>query len=181
MKKILGSLLLSMVFMSNASAAIVSGIIEGQVMYADSGNPFGVSVGDTVTLDYSFDDTGFTGVGFETVFYNDPANDLLFTIGSQSFTDEEDTAGGVGPLMLFEDGFLTEIKYDTQFGTNGGIFYSFGSFFEGGDFGTSMGGDWNLGSVILPITAVPVPAAAWLFASGLLGIIGVARRSPTKT
>lgn len=27
-----------------------------------------------------------------------------------------------------------------------------------------------------PVTAIPVPAAVWLFASGLLGLIGVARR-----
>ena len=46
--------------------------------------------------------------------------------------------------------------------------------------------DWNgetatlLMSDIDPVvTAVPVPAAAWLFASGLLGIVGVARRGST--
>jgi len=27
------------------------------------------------------------------------------------------------------------------------------------------------------MSAVPVPAAAWLFASGLLGLIGMARRN----
>lgn len=38
-----------------------------------------------------------------------------------------------------------------------------------GDFGGSYAGTLNL-------TTVPVPAAAWLFGSGILGIVGVARR-----
>lgn len=31
----------------------------------------------------------------------------------------------------------------------------------------------------MPVTAIPVPAAAWLFGSGLIGLIGVARRKKT--
>lgn len=41
-------------------------------------------------------------------------------------------------------------------------------------------GSWTLGTdgmlTYAPVNAVPVPAAAWLFASGLLGLVGVARR-----
>jgi hypothetical protein len=29
------------------------------------------------------------------------------------------------------------------------------------------------------VSAVPVPAAVWLFASGLLGLVGIARRRKT--
>jgi hypothetical protein len=39
--------------------------------------------------------------------------------------------------------------------------------------------DYNLtlgGTVATTPSAVPVPAAAWLFGSGLLGLVGVARR-----
>jgi len=39
--------------------------------------------------------------------------------------------------------------------------------------------DWNLsadGSLTYGVSAVPVPAAVWLFGSGLLGLVGVARR-----
>lgn len=35
---------------------------------------------------------------------------------------------------------------------------------------------WGLDNVHVEVSAVPVPAAAWLFGSGLLGLIGVARR-----
>lgn len=46
-------------------------------------------------------------------------------------------------------------------------------------------GGWSLGGVTVPVdyvagqvavTSVPVPAAAWLFGSGLIGLVGVARR-----
>ena len=39
--------------------------------------------------------------------------------------------------------------------------------------------DWHeavLGSALVRISAVPVPAAVWLFGSGLLGLVGLARR-----
>lgn len=32
------------------------------------------------------------------------------------------------------------------------------------------------GGVMIPVSAIPVPAAVWLFGSGLLGLVGVARR-----
>ena len=37
----------------------------------------------------------------------------------------------------------------------------------------------NAEITINPVSAVPVPAAVWLFGSGLLGLVGVARRSTT--
>ena len=35
---------------------------------------------------------------------------------------------------------------------------------------------WDNVSIMADVNAVPVPAAAWLFGSGLLGLVGVARR-----
>jgi hypothetical protein len=35
---------------------------------------------------------------------------------------------------------------------------------------------WGLDNVRVEVSAVPVPASVWLFGSGLLGLIGVARR-----
>jgi len=61
--------------------------------------------------------------------------------------------------------------------------------FSGAGLLVDMGGEYedtaatwilsanNVGSSYsLTITAVPVPAAAWLFGSGLLGLVGIARR-----
>ena len=32
---------------------------------------------------------------------------------------------------------------------------------------------------VAPVNAVPVPATVWLFGSGLIGLVGVARRKKT--
>jgi len=42
--------------------------------------------------------------------------------------------------------------------------------------GTPGGGYYGMDNLNITPAAVPVPAAAWLFGSGLLGLIGVARR-----
>ncbi|HYA39620.1 MAG TPA: VPLPA-CTERM sorting domain-containing protein [Candidatus Methylomirabilis sp.] len=39
---------------------------------------------------------------------------------------------------------------------------------------------WGLDNVKVDVSAVPVPPAVWLFGSGLLGLIGVARRKTTS-
>ena len=75
----------------------------------------------------------------------------------------------------------------------GGLIVALGSeyFSEAGRWGNCITGcvlnDLQLGIGILPLnevntyatfapSAIPVPAAVWLFGSGLLGLIGVARR-----
>jgi len=44
------------------------------------------------------------------------------------------------------------------------------------NFNSVQGGVGNAGTYLVRTSVVPVPAAAWLFGSGLLGLIGVARR-----
>lgn len=39
-----------------------------------------------------------------------------------------------------------------------------------------IGSTANLAAKLGPITVVPVPAAVWLFGSGLIGLVGIARR-----
>ena len=47
--------------------------------------------------------------------------------------------------------------------------------YVGGGDHAQIGGLYDV-SISANVSAVPVPAAAWLFASGLLGLIGVARK-----
>lgn len=175
MKSITYSLLFMFCSM-NVQAALVSGNLTGNLTFADAGNVFGLTATDTIELDVVYDDAGLTGAGGETVFFNLPGNTMDFTVGSLMFSEDMDTAGGIGPTLSFFDGALTEIKYDTQFGTSG-IFFSFISFFEGSDdAGNAIGGDWDLGSYAVSPAVVPVPAAFWLFASGLIALVGFSRR-----
>jgi len=44
------------------------------------------------------------------------------------------------------------------------------------DGGTALIQKKGVGSIVVSTTVVPVPAAVWLFASGLIGLFGVARR-----
>jgi len=66
--------------------------------------------------------------------------------------------------------------YDSQFWTD--ETFGFGTpfnGFEGGSF-TSFDYDLSLNGTV-STTVVPVPAAAWLFASGLFGLVAASRRS----
>jgi hypothetical protein len=46
--------------------------------------------------------------------------------------------------------------------------------------GYDINWEWdNSDRPLVGVSAIPVPAAAWLFGSGLLGLIGVARRKKT--
>jgi hypothetical protein len=40
---------------------------------------------------------------------------------------------------------------------------------------------YNANFDMTTLTVVPIPAAAWLFGSGLLGLVGVARRRRNKS
>jgi hypothetical protein len=52
-----------------------------------------------------------------------------------------------------------------------------GTLLSGYGIGSQSGFDWN--SAYSP-SPVPVPAAVWLFSSGLLSLVGVARRKVRK-
>ena len=42
--------------------------------------------------------------------------------------------------------------------------------------GPFAGFNANFNANLAPVSTVPVPAAVWLFGSGLLGLVGIARR-----
>jgi hypothetical protein len=68
--------------------------------------------------------------------------------------------------------------FGTEFDTNNAwfIFHNFGN--NGNDRKNSKRHAWAVRSGDVP-AVVPVPAAVWLFGSGLLGLIGIARRRKT--
>jgi len=166
---------LMLVFANSASAAVVNSV-KGIVDGANTGNDFGITTGYEFFATFIYDDSGLTNTGPETITFdtNGLGNTFSFTIGSVSFSQGDDTFGGA--ILNFDDGAFDGFEFDTDPGSPV-EFSSFGTGsvynFTGGDSAT-INGHWD-GSTFG--AAVPVPAAVWLFVSGLLGLAGVARRN----
>ena len=67
------------------------------------------------------------------------------------------------------------------------LVYGIGGLFAlGGSSDTTSGFLWSgsnrlpAGRLVLDTTVVPIPAAAWLFGSALLGLVGISRRKKLK-
>ena len=80
----------------------------------------------------------------------------------------------VGPFSNLQSYYWSA----TEYATNPSHAWGFNMIngVQGDDLKTSSLYAWAVYSGDVGVSAVPVPAAAWLFGSGLLGLIGVARR-----
>ena len=124
-----------------------------------------VNPGDEITI--SFDMRGVTQIG-----------GIVFA----EFFSELDGGGvsaaeilGGGPLFGSED--WVTYNFTTFAGANvdGGVTLQLGAVC-GGDTGCLSDVYFDNVSVTVDVSAVPVPAAAWLFGSGLIGLAGIARK-----
>ena len=145
-------------------------------------------------LDFSFDPSAgvFNGAGADLALFfiwDQSGNAIDVTIGGQTQQlTLESVFDGQGDLQVANNILWNGTFYNNQqlsvaevdlssFGIAGGAFL--GSDFRVDmqrlsevDVAISLVGALNTTAV----TAVPVPAAVWLFGSGLLGLVGVARR-----
>ena len=165
---------------SGAQAALVPFTLEGNVESADAGNIFSVSVGTIITATGSIDDSLLDGGIYGSI------TDLLITVGDLTFDDSMEAFGG-SSISLNPDGSLSDLTYEANEGVLGAsaFFDSFFTTFTGSAFNgpkskgspteLSIAGHWDANSFVVP-TAAPVPAAVWLFGSGLLGLLGIARK-----
>ena len=152
------SLAIVMLFsMSFANAALVAYDIEGTVMIGDEffPNAFGLTAGETILATGTFDDS-ILGAGTNTASFTGTidVNGTFYTSADASVS-----------TLTFTDGSLVDFNFvalDSSFNSN---------FLEFDDF-SDMAGQWGA----VTISPVPVPAAVWLFGSGLLGLAGIARR-----
>lgn len=184
MNKSLAALALSLCI-TTAQATVVSFTLTGDITYADSGNGFGLTTTDFVTVSGTFEDDNnvlLGGVG--TVYFDGsvPGNTFTINAGNYKYYNTDDDLYGFGTPNLVFNGdpipfldfwhsgstvFFTSYNPDPPSGP--------AAFFDGDD-GTAaigtMSGKWTQ----FEMTAVPVPAAVWLLGSGLLGLVGVTRR-----
>ena len=156
---------------TSTQAALVNFEITGTIDWAAGGNSFGVSLNDTITASGVFDDAVLSA-GTGEVDFTVSGNDMTIDVNGTIFTDSMDVFGGA--LMYLDNGALDDLQYGTEESIPDNDFNSFYTDFSGGPYGAAtFTGIW---STTVTTSAVPVPAAVWLFGSGLLGLIGFARR-----
>jgi hypothetical protein len=103
-----------------------------------------------------------------------------FDLGSESGTFAGDFSVGGGLLTGTFTGLDVTGNFDGTYDfESASLTYTSGSLATGLAGGSIVGASFDGGRVIAKIgevAVVPVPAAVWLFGSGLLGLVGVARR-----
>ena len=156
---------------AQAAAVTYNYTISGTVIIGDEtygSNVWDLTAGDVITATGTFTaDLGTIGNETGTVsFAGGSGNTMLIDLlGGQSLTDADDTSGG-GASLTFSVGSLTDFDFLSS---------DFSSYFLSFDDATSSSvyGEWDT----VQLTAVPVPAAVWLFGSGL-AMLGWVRRRP---
>ncbi|MDA3868505.1 MAG: VPLPA-CTERM sorting domain-containing protein [Gammaproteobacteria bacterium] len=181
MKKIKSILCLLILISGSANAALINLTVNGTVDGAL--NWGGLSAGNTITADLTLDTASYTGNGYET-FYFTGDNTLAITAGSFSFDQSMDSA--LNASIAFNDGVMVDFNFGALFGINGapeefdsaGLYVLADRSVTIGNGNNKVTTDYLLAAhwEAATLTAVPVPAAVWLFGSGLLGLAGVARR-----
>jgi hypothetical protein len=163
---------------AEAGTAGLTGVWTGTYTFAmtsPGGAPVGGSSGEAWTWDF---DAGTVDIVNTSLFYGS-----VWTAHDVTFSDNADGTYGTGvagPANMFFDWSVNtnlpvaELWDVTAAGTSAtvsvvsGVLLGSSAAFPG--FHPAFSGSLN------QVPSVPVPAAAWLFGSGLLGLVGVARR-----
>ena len=178
---------LSLVFCANVSASIVINIIEsgGNVEASYSGF---LDLSATTGVPIPAGSTGFNGheawsgaisftSGLSDIYGVDFASWTPF--GTGNFGAWDASSGDAlhlqsNPLIGVPNGYISGANISGNATKNGSSFASLG--FTPGSYVSTLTNGSNVDTVTVNIGAVPVPAAVWLFGSGLLGLVGMAKR-----
>lgn len=172
---------LTLLATSQLQAALVDFSVDGEITSAEIGNTFGLSIGDLITASGQFDDS-VIGAGITEVDFTTAVNNMQISVGNALYTDATESFGGA--LIFFNNGVFDGIDYDSVDGTfdswgslgeldtYGNVLDDFNGLYDGSHY--KIGGSWLAST--FEVTPVPVPAAVWLFGSGIVFLAGFARR-----
>lgn len=126
-----------------------------------------------------YSDASLTGIDDELIIFEAP-DAFLINIGTLSLnaSDDVDFGSGFAPGARYFDGEFQEFEFFYE-ETIGSTTYGVGLFeeFEIGEDNIDMPVVIHTGLINVDfVSAVPIPSAVWLFGSGLIGLIGLARR-----
>lgn len=164
-----------LILSSAPSHAMTVWVVEsGQNPFSNSQGTLSVSAGAT-TLDLYYDTEGDTSYGYDF---------LLDIAGTGNITNVGGGDSGLGDIFgsgwrqfggdVFGETGSSVLGFSFDFTANAGT-----SLFISGSYTDSNFLDAPISSstlAVVSVSAVPVPAAVWLFASGLIGLFGVSRR-----
>ena len=180
-KQLLAAICVS-VFMQSTNAALVTSTTTNGNIVDDYTYTYGIS-----ELEVTFNNLQSVQIDFDNSFaYQDDIFMNIYNNTGASWTGFDFELVGVGIFGPFTAGFNTGTLINALFHENdlatglaSGVELIFGDSEDVGLY--NVAGSVNTSyvqtySLILTPTTVPVPAAVWLFGSGLLGLIGVARR-----
>lgn len=186
MKKRISIILLALFVVlagSAAQAALITDNFSGTIDFADAANPFGVASGDTFTWSTTYDLSYKNEWGNITI--GDDSNmKLQVTIGSRTFEESEDKFYGPGdfgaPILTFDaQDQVSGVSFLVDDHSNGYRFRNHLDYlgFDIYTMGENDKDDLHLvsGTFSFDPAPVPVPAAAWLLGSGLMGLVGIRR------
>jgi len=168
---------LSLLASSYANAAIVQFSVNGEITRAAADNYFNLVAGDIVTVTGVYDDSVVVASGESIIDFSSlSGNYFNFEFGNTTYNSADDF-DNLATMYLF-DGLFDGIDYISpdfklhSYGYVGGYEW-YEDFTAKND---TIAGNWIVDS--FQVTAVPVPAAVWLFATGLIFLSGIARRKP---
>lgn len=184
MKKIKYMIYALVLFSGGTQASLVNltvnGVVDGALNWG------GLSAGDSITAELVLDISSYTGIGNEFFSFTG-TNTLAITAGTHSFDQTMDSA--LNASVSFNNGVIYDLNFGALFGVNSAPeeFDSVGLGILASRSVTTGNGkkavttDYQLAAhwEAVTLTPVPVPAAVWLFGSGLLGLVGFARRKKT--
>jgi hypothetical protein len=186
----------ALLFSFNASAHLLEYVIDLDTMAVEGPAFGGVSVGDTFQGSLAIDTHVLQEIadadgGFATVFVplqdDDDNYNLSYSINVGDYSYTEQTAGSFDAEFTVDD--PANVEGVVEFSLDIGDLLSFNDLSVGAANGMPMIGTWSAtdgisGNVVsgdVTVSAVPIPAAAWLFASGLLSFARLQRKKTQST